>query len=197
MAVKKCSNGHMYDGSIYGDQCPFCPGERTRIINQNDQNNNSTVNINGGGSNGSTIPWPGPTPQPTPLGGGGRTVIRKKDSGNGGTQFNANGGALLVGVLISYDINPNGEAYKIYEGKTMVGRSPECTIPVTTDEKMSREHLCILYREAEDKFWAIDQNSSGGTFINGKFAGDKTELHTNDIIVMGSTRFIFLGVPKF
>ncbi len=195
MAVKKCANGHQYDGSIYGDNCPFCPGERTRVINNNPvggSDTQQTVNIN---SQQETVPWPGPAQGPAA--GGGRTVIRRRDSGNGGTQFNANGGALLVGVLVSYDINPNGEAYKIYEGKTIVGRSPECSIPVTSDEKMSREHLCILYREAEGKFWAIDQNSSGGTYINGKFAGDKTELHTNDIIVMGSTRFIFLGVPKF
>ena len=32
--------------------------------------------------------------------------------------------------------------------------------------------------------WANDENSSNGTYINGKFTGDRTELHTNDIIVI-------------
>lgn len=34
MATKKCPNGHQYDSSIYGDNCPFCPGEgHTRVNN--------------------------------------------------------------------------------------------------------------------------------------------------------------------
>ena len=34
--MKKCENGHIYDSSIYGNQCPFCPSE----------NRNLTSNIN-------------------------------------------------------------------------------------------------------------------------------------------------------
>ena len=45
--------------------------------------------------------------------------------------------------------------------------------------------------------WANDENSSNGTYINGKFTGDRTDLLSYDIIVTGSTKLVFLGVPEF
>lgn len=184
MAVRKCANGHQYDASIYGEQCPFCPAEkRTRL----DSSDAGSTRLDDNSSTSATEAWTDPVQQA----GGGRTVIRRKDGAT-----NKDGGRLLVGILVSYDVNPNGEAYGIYEGKTLIGRAPGCTLPFPTDQYMSGEHLEILFREAEGKFWAIDKNSTSGTYINGKFEGDKKEIHTNDVIVIGKTRFIFLAIPK-
>ncbi len=183
MATKKCPNGHQYDSSIYGDNCPFCPSGSTR----------TKVNI-------PDNPIPNPTDVVDPtipvadIGGGGHTVIR--NLGGTGTP-NPDGGRKLVGVLVSYSANPAGEAYKIYEGRNVIGRAPSADIPFTNDDKMSSAHLLILYVEAEGIVWAEDQKSSNGTYINGKFARGLVELHTNDVIVIGATKLVFLGVPEF
>lgn len=38
MPKKVCPNGHIYDSSIYGDECPLCPkgGEETQYVQRPD-----------------------------------------------------------------------------------------------------------------------------------------------------------------
>ena len=152
MATKKCPNGHQYDSSIYGDNCPFCPQSGHTQVNmpgigaptaKTEINNN----FNGNGTPGATAPtapyYPG-MPD-VPGGGGGHTVIRTV--GQPGSP-NPDGGRKLVGLLVSYSHNPAGEVYKIYEGRNIVGRDHACDISFPMDDKMSGRHLLILYREA-------------------------------------------------
>ncbi|WP_195629504.1 FHA domain-containing protein [Bacteroides finegoldii] len=187
MATKKCANGHQYDASIYGDNCPFCPSGSTK------------VNPETGGTH--TSVWPpiddNITGKTKPIGdspiGGGATVIRHATP-TGETSLGGQN-RKLVGLLVSYDSNPLGEVYKIYEGRNLAGRAVTCDIALTIDNNISSAHLLILYREAEGIFWAVDQNSSNGTYINGKFISDKVQLQTNDIIVLGATKLIFLAIP--
>lgn len=186
MATKQCANGHHYDATIYGDNCPFCPSS-----------NKTKVNTNLGGGNTKPVEptkptdvWPpaGGKTEPTP-GGGGQTVIKTK-TGNNAV------GRKLVGLLVTYDHNSNGDVHGIYEGRNLIGRSATCDIPIVGDENMSSEHLLILYRDVEGIFWAADQNSSNGTYINGEFVSERAKLTTNDVIVIGATRFIFLAIPQ-
>ena len=190
MATKKCPNGHQYDSSIYGDNCPFCP-----------ESSHTKVNNATGSFDGATRPtgdWVGVETGATALlqdeFGGGHTVIRNL---NGTGASNPDGGRKVVGVLVSYSANPAGEVFKIYEGRNIVGRSATADICFSNDDKMSSNHLLILFVEAEGIVWAEDQKSSNGTYINGKFARGMVELHTNDVIVLGATKMVFLGVPEF
>jgi pSer/pThr/pTyr-binding forkhead associated (FHA) protein len=186
MATKQCANGHHYDATIYGDNCPFCPSS-----------NKTKVNPNMGGGNTQPVEPTKPTDVWPPVGGktepytpgGGQTVLRTKAGSNAV-------GRKLVGLLITYDQNPNGDVHKIYEGRNLIGRRATCDIPIPGDENMSSEHLLILYRDAEGIFWAADQNSSNGTYINGEFVSERKRLGTNDIIVTGATRFVFLAIPQ-
>lgn len=129
-----------------------------------------------------------------PSAGGGATVIRRVGDKTGMAALG--GGRRVVGVLVSYSANPLGEVFKIYEGRNVIGRSPAVDIPVPTDSNMSSEHLRILYRDAEDVFWATDLDSSTGTYINGSFVSERVQIKTNDIIVVGGTKFIFLAIPQ-
>ena len=184
MATKTCPNGHQYDSSIYGDNCPFCPSEKTRVVPESGH-----TQVVGETDVLPTLPMTNPGfDQPEEEGG---TVIRTLDA-NAPTD----GGKRLVGLLVSYTHNPLGEVYHVYEGRTFIGRGKQNDISVSQDKNMSGTHLMILYREAEGYFWAIDQNSSNGTYINGKFCGDKMTINTNDVIVAGATKFVFLAIPN-
>lgn len=222
MAKKICPNGHIYDSSIYGNQCPLCPGgDETQYVSQsnggespiglaernaaggtrvtppsdNAQPSNdafaSTSAVYGGASaDGETIIRPQQNPPAHshgPIGGG--TVIRSPKG-----EVAANG-RKLVGFLVTYNRNPLGKAYNIYEGKNYIGRDRSCDISVPEDNQMSGKHMSILYRNVDNKFKFRDEQSSNGTFVN-KELTDEGELQNYDIIRLGSTVFIFIAIPK-
>ena len=191
MATKKCPNGHQYDSSIYGDNCPFCPSADKTKVNQDYMTGKTkVVNDPSTGGTTETVKING---SEKPMGGGGTVIRHINPSGATGL---AGGNRRIVGILVSYTLNPMGEVYNVYEGKNTIGRAPTCDIPITSDSNISSQHLLILYREAEGVFWAVDQNSSNGTYINGSFASDRVKLNTNDVIVIGATKLVFLVIPQ-
>lgn len=197
MATKTCPNGHKYDSSIYGDNCPFCPSEsqKTKVATglYSDVDLGGKTKVAGGNDMDEALTRPLTNPSfesDEPEEGG--TVIRVV----GQADDAVSSGRKLVGLLISYSVNEYGEVYKIYEGRNYIGRSKQCDISIPSDKNMSSKHLVILFREAEGRFWAIDQDSSNGTYINGEFISEKVALRTNDVIVVGATKFVFIAIPK-
>lgn len=214
MPKKVCPNGHIYDSSIYGDECPLCPkgGNETQyspqqdFVPQQEQAGGTMVSppagsnqMSGGAAfggmdaSGETFVkggQQGAHKQPTaqgPMGGG--TVIRQP-KGAASAQ-----GRKLVGFLVTYNRNPQGKSYNIYEGKNFIGRDHSCDISVPEDNQMSGRHMSILYRNVDNKFKYRDEQSSNGTFVN-KELSDEGELTNYDIIRLGNTVFIFIAIPK-
>lgn len=201
MATKTCKNGHAYDASIYGQNCPFCPqedGTEKTKVNSGNGFEDPTLPNSSWGQNNPTDPTKPTVPMNDENDNDGqRTRIRIL--GNGDNTFaNNNGGRFLVGLLVTYNKKyPCGEVYKIFEGKTVVGRNKTCNIAFPDDEFMSGEHLRIQYLQATGRFVAEDCMSTGGTFVNGKpyDSVDKIVLKNGDIIVLGRTKFVFLAIP--
>lgn len=104
-------------------------------------------------------------------------------------------GRKLVGFLVTYNRNPLGKAFNIYEGKNFIGRDHSCDICVPEDKQMSGRHMSLLYRNVDNKFKYRDEQSSNGTFVN-KELSDEGELHNYDIIRLGGTVFIFIAIPQ-
>lgn len=230
MPKKTCPNGHVYDTSIYGDQCPMCPSQG---IGGNAPFGETQVDpsIMGAMSPGHMIPNDGHTHiGGTPMGGGfvpgsssgvfgmpsdnsGETRVRPKDAipgvsdaqetgahtvirrpGGAAAQSQGGDNRRLVGFLVTYNRNPMGKAYNIYEGRNYIGRDPKCNICVPDDNQMSGTHMSILFRNVDSKFKFRDEQSSNGTFINKELL-DEGELKNYDIIRVGSTLFIFMAIP--
>lgn len=191
MATKKCENGHLYDSSIYGNNCPFCPSPT------------SSTKVNDGFNEGyGTKVVGGEDTKPTETVGGaaggiGGTVIRHIDNNVTG-ETGVSNNRRLVGLLVSYSANPLGEVYKVYEGRTTIGRDRTCDIPFPNDTHMSSKHLLIQYVEAKGVFKAKDMGSSNGTNVNGTIyvMDEAIDLKTNDKIVLGGTVFVFLTIPN-
>ncbi len=154
----------------------------------------------------------GGTPQPAPIGrqpvgndasgttrvrpeeasprGGGRTVIRHAPGPGPAPQERK-----LVGFLVTYNRNPAGRAFNIYEGRNYIGRDASCDISLPDDGQMSGKHFSILYRNADGKFKFRDEQSTNGTFINKELLDDGN-LQNYDIIRAGGTIFIFIEIPR-
>lgn len=194
---KTCPNGHQYDAALYGDNCPFCPSPtsgETQILNYGGTDARTQCNTASARTelrtatsptSGKTRPYSDEVP-------GGRTTIRVVgDNGEERT------GRRVVGLLVSYTTNPEGDVFRLYEGLTVVGRDKACDI-VVPDDAVSRQHLKIVYREADNRTFRLQDNmSSGGTFVNGSFEGDPIKLKANDVIVVGRHKFIFIPIPLF
>lgn len=186
MATKKCPNGHIYDSNVYGDKCPFCPSGDD--INLGGATRANHFGYDSGETMSGTRSTVAASSFEEEEGG---TVIRRVDGG----EQNVAAGRKLVAVLVCYDMNPCGDVFPVFEGRNIIGRKSSCDIKISGDGQVSSEHLVILYREAEGIFWAIDNNSSNGTFVNGKFE-NKVDLKNSDIITVGETRLIFIPIPR-
>jgi hypothetical protein len=196
MAKKQCSRGHIYDSAIYGDNCPFCPsqsdgggtvisggtsGGKTELnMEETELNVEGRTQVAGGTlTAGPTIPMDS---------GGGRTIIRPSPGGI------ASSGKKLVGLLVTYSINPNGQVFNVFEGKNFIGRDMPVDICIP-DNEVSGKHFSILYRSADGKFKFKDEQSSNGTYLN-EVLTDEGELSPFDTIRIGGTRLIFIAIPQ-
>ena len=125
--------------------------------------------------------------------GGGHTVIRRPGAPGQGQAAQQNS-RKLVGFLVSYNRDPNGKAYQLYEGRNYIGRDGSCDISIPDDTQMSGRHMSILYRNVDKKFKFRDEQSSNGTFVNKELI-DEGELQNYDIIRLGGTLFVFIAIP--
>lgn len=216
MSKKVCPNGHVYDTDIYGDQCPLCPkgGAANDVFPAPgpDMSGGFAPSPDNGGGHTSILP---PKPAMPPVGmpdASGETILKNNMGGMGqgyqpsqphagGTMIRqpkgavAGNGRKLVGFLVTYNRNPMGKAYEIYEGKNYVGRDKGSDIAIPDDNQMSGRHMSILYRNVDNKFKYRDEQSSNGTFVN-KELSDEGELQNFDIIRLGNTVFIFIAIPQ-
>ncbi len=195
MAKRTCEHGHIYDSSIYGDKCPFCPGGEKTIFEQNG-GGRTVVNDGGNGpkyedDGTSTSTTTGKTEVYEGGDMGGGTKIISKDAG-GHTKTSNN--RRLMGFLVSYR-TPNGEAFNIYEGRNSVGSDPRSDIRIAVDG-VSRTHLTILCRPFDHKFILKDELSTNGTFVNGEFTSDSRELKDHDVIKIGGATLVFIAIPQ-
>ena len=196
MATKECANGHLYDPAIYGDKCPFCPSNSGATRVSSAYNEQGGTRVVGGDE---------PT-KPTEA-----IDINNKESTEGATVIRHIGGQStgetmlgenrrLVGLLVSYSAVPTGEVYKVYEGRTIIGRDRTCDISFHADGHMSSKHLLIQYVAAKGEFRAQEYSgTSNGSYVNGQVyvLGDVINLKDRDIIVIGGTKFVFLTIPEF
>lgn len=210
MPIKKCPNGHTYDPNVYA-QCPFCPPSAGgRDANDSDktfgygtqpptddrptQFMSSAGNPNDGADSDKTVLIPkneGPFDEP-------KTKIHQTTTTNAEGKRSANS-KKLVAVLSTYSkaVDENGEVFKLYEGKTAIGRDDDCGIVIKGDDEVSSKHVIILCRNIEGqplKFFLKDNMSTNGTFLNGKIEDEQVELKSFDVIRIGSTELTFIAL---
>lgn len=215
MPIKKCPNGHTYDTNIY-DHCPFCPSPATSSAPLN----SPKTSAYGPGLNIDDLPTQVVSSSQAagnPYANQDHTIIIKPGEGvyddepktrihqtttsQSGEVKQPVGAKKLVGILSTYSktVNENGEVFKLYEGKTYIGRDDDCGIVVNNDDEVSSKHVAILCRNIEGqplKFFMKDNMSTNGTFLNGNIEDEQVELKSFDVIRIGSTELTFIAIAK-
>ncbi len=99
----------------------------------------------------------------------------------------------IVGWLISYTTNPDGEDNRLFAGYNRIGANPVCDI-VLRDETVSGSHAIIVYRDG--RFLIKDDLSRNGTFVNGREISEAHPLQSYDQIRIGNTYMTFIPAQR-
>jgi hypothetical protein len=127
-----------------------------------------------------------PSAPPPPLESDRRTIVVAD-----APQHSAKG--KIVGWLITYTRNPDGEDYRLYAGYNRIGANPVCDI-VLEDETVSGSHAIIVYRDG--RFLIKDDLSRNGTFVNAREIGEAHPLQSYDQIRIGNTYITFIAAQR-
>ncbi len=112
--------------------------------------------------------------------------------------------APVVGVLVTYDRDPNGEIYPLRSGRLIVTSEMPSggNFLYLEDESVSSMHA-IMRISDDAKLQVLDQLSEHGTQIRRadgseevRLSGDKAEVHHGDEISFGERRFTVCILPK-
>jgi hypothetical protein len=99
----------------------------------------------------------------------------------------------IVGWLISYTRNPDGEDFRVYEGYNRIGANPVCDMLIE-DETVSGSHAIIVYRDG--RCLIKDDLSRNGTFVNGREITEAHPLQNYDQIRVGNTHLTFVAAQR-
>ncbi len=187
---QRCTNGHIIPkGATF---CPWC-GEAVSQEQAAPVSDAATIGsqptaiidpADAEGAGRPTVQFEGNPAEPD------RTLVQYA-AGNpqGGT-----GRGRLVGWLVSYDIDANGAAFALFEGRQTIGRDRSCDIWIE-DPQLSQQHAIILYRNG--RFIFEDQLSTNGSIVNGKETIGQIEIIHGDFLEMGRNTFVFVTIPRW
>ena len=86
----------------------------------------------------------------------------------------------------------NGTIFDLLPGETVVGRNPDCTIPLDF-QGISRQHFKVNV-DGSDNVTVTDLGSSNGTYLNNQKLAEPNPLKKGDMVKIGSIALKFL--PK-
>ncbi|MCB5224272.1 MAG: FHA domain-containing protein [Candidatus Cloacimonadaceae bacterium] len=178
--LRTCPNGHDYDASL--PACPHCPPARDNLGLQPTARMGDDVDKTRLDTSKARL-QPGHAAPSAPA--DDKTVILgaepSEPEAESGSEAKPRPQAnrMLTGWLVTFDIDPMGRDYKLYQGRHIIGSAQNCDIRLSIPG-VSAEHAVLLCRNG--KYIIEDNLSSNGTFVNGEMIEDKVYLNENDII---------------
>ncbi len=187
---KTCANGHNYDAALA--VCPYCPKPTANSAPQENITSAKTVLD-------TPIVQPEKTSLDTKTAKPEAPIITKnkvekdKTTETNKPPVTKTGGKKpeekikkLAGWLVSFDLNPEGTDFKLFEGRLKIGKDQSNEI-VLDDPEVSDEHVLIFCKD--NQILLQDELSANGTFVNGNKVDSRIELKDNDEIKVGKTSF--------
>lgn len=177
MAINKCKHGHFFDDSKFS-VCPVCQSNREM------DDDNLTVQS---GAFDFNIEHEIKT-----------EFFDENTKDNQNTiplfmlenEFNP-----VTGWLISIENENKGKSFELHDGRNFIGRSLSMDVVLTADNTISRKnHFSIIYDNKSNEFFALP--GEGSVFVNEMLLCNPTTIEENDILSLGSYKFIFVPYCK-
>lgn len=214
--VTKCPQGHYYNAAVHA-ACPYCnsgasasPSElpKTGSLGPGEAPNSAfpPTEAPGGGAFPHTIAPEGYSAQ----GGGypGGVTIPVSNYHNvggpvdpfsvptmiGGMEVSDNQPAPVVGWLVCIDGPVRGTDFRLHAGYNYIGREIG-DIHIHGDRQISREnHAMIAFDNSELTYYVGPATGRNLIKVNGKTVFNAVELHSYDVISIGTTKLLFIGL---
>lgn len=194
---KKCPNGHTYKAEL--SECPICNNSKSVGIPRSNSQSTQIINSLDGETFGLKTttddePIQVQTGDIDPHKDFSKTMVEEEileedDNGSVVNRTEVRRASKLVGWLVTYDLDPNGVDFRLFEGRNIIGRDFSCGVCIN-DNKVSSQHAILLYRN--EKFRIKDNLSVNGTIVNGEDIDDDSVLLSDgDIIKVGDTVLLF------
>ena len=102
-------------------------------------------------------------------------------------------GRKIVGILVTYSWNDEGQIFPVYDGHNRIGRQPDqCEIAVPQDDTLSAINSHIIFR---GNFTICDNVSLSGTYMDGeRVESQLVPLRNYARIRAGSTHWTFIAI---
>ena len=188
MEVKmvQCPFGHYYNAALHAS-CPEC------ARNAAASGNAARGAAPGFGNFTPTEAPGGPFPGTVPVDGGaegdpfGYTVI-------GGDLHGPDQLEPVVGWLVCVEGPMRGLDYRIHAGYNYIGREVG-DIHIAGDMQISRQNHAMVAFDAEEQSYYVGPSAGRNLIkVNGKTVLNAMELHSYDVISIGSTKLLFIGL---
>lgn len=197
MTLVKCPNGHYYDSSRFGNNCPHCGMSVAASIGA-DQTT-VPLNIPDAPQPANAVTEPLTVSQPVVsqpanvtvpiVSDDDRTLPVTADMLDG----MAEKPAPVVGWLVCTDGVNKGTDYRLHQGRNFIGRSPEMDVCILGDNTVSRSsHAIVVYDPRSNVYLAQPGSSKELFYVNDKLVLNPVELKTMDLLNIGDTKLMFV-----
>ena len=197
MTLVKCPNGHYYDSSRFGNNCPHC-GMSGAASSGADQTT-VPLNIPDAPQPANEVTEPLTVSQPVvsqpanvtapTVSDDDRTLPVTADMLDGMVEKPA----PVVGWLVCNDGVNKGTDYRLHQGRNFVGRSPEMDVCILGDNTVSRSsHAIVVYDPRSNVYLAQPGSSKELFYVNDKLVLNPVELKTMDLLNIGDTKLMFV-----
>ena len=202
MTLVKCPNGHYYDSSRFGNNCPHCGMSGAASIGA-DQTT-VPLNIPDAPQPANTVTEPLTVSQPVvsqPVASQPANVTVPTVSDDDRTlpvtadmlDGMAEKPVPVVGWLVCTDGVNKGTDYRLHQGRNFIGRSPEMDVCILGDNTVSRSsHAIVVYDPRSNVYLAQPGSSKELFYVNDKLVLNPVELKTMDLLNIGDTKLMFV-----
>lgn len=188
MTLVKCPNGHYYDSSRFGNNCPHCG--MSGAANVGGDQTTVPLNIPDVPQPSNTVTEPLTAPQPAnTTSDDDRTLPVTADMLDGVAEKPA----PVVGWLVCTDGVNKGTDYRLHQGRNFIGRSPEMDVCILGDNTVSRSsHAIVVYDPRSNVYLAQPGSSKELFYVNDKLVLNPVELKAMDLLNIGDTKLMFV-----
>lgn len=200
--VTKCKNGHWYDPNVTPD-CPHCKrnGEKLSLQIDNVEEEDKTVSFADidfsleeqlGQVSGRTV-------MPASLISGEAAGIGKDEDDDKTISFGFFGITQVqpvTGWLVCQSGEERGKDYRLHSGRNFVGRSNSMDVCLIDDKTISRERHCSISYDPKGNAFYLAAEGGNTVYLNGLLVEKAERLNTDDEIMIGNTRLLFVEYCK-
>lgn len=200
--VTKCKNGHWYDPNVTGS-CPHCKrnGEKLSLQIDNVEEEDKTVSFADVDLSleeqlGQVSDMP---VMPVSMIPSGAADIGNDEDDDKTISFGFFGITQIqpvTGWLVCQSGEERGKDYRLHSGRNFVGRSNSMDVCLIDDKNISRDRHCSISYDPKGNAFYLVAEGGNTVYLNGLLVEKAERLNTDDEIMIGNTRLLFVEYCK-